>query len=62
MENIILTFIVRGLGVTLAAAGIYLLMETTRNIPELMYLFTPIFGTMALMFGVFAVIWDGWKF
>ena len=61
MENYILAFLFRGSGITLAGAGLYLLIETARNVPELMYLFTPIFGTVALVFGVFAVLWDGWK-
>jgi len=61
MENIILAFLVRGIGVTLAMAGLYLLTETAKAIPEIMYLFTPIFGTIGLVIGVFCVVWDGWK-
>jgi hypothetical protein len=61
MDNYILAFLFRGSGVALAWAGLYLLIETAKNIPELMYLFTPIFGTIALGFGVFAILWDGWK-
>jgi hypothetical protein len=61
MENYVLALLFRGSGIALAYAGLYLLIETARNVPELMYLFTPIFGTVALVIGVFAVIWDGWK-
>jgi hypothetical protein len=61
MENLILAFLFRGGGIVLAWAGLYLLTETAKNIPELMYLFTPIFGTIGLVLGVFAVLWDGWK-
>ena len=61
MENFILAFLFRGSGIALAGAGIYLLIETASNVSELMYLFTPIAGTIGLVFGVFAVLWDGWK-
>ena len=61
MENYIIAFLFRGSGITLAGSGLYLLIETARNVPELMYLFTPIFGTIGLVAGVFAILWDGWK-
>lgn len=61
MDNYILAFLFRGSGIALAWAGLFLLIETSKHIPELMYLFTPIFGTIALGFGVFAILWDGWK-
>jgi hypothetical protein len=61
MENFILAFLFRGSGIALAGAGIYLLIETASNVSELMYLFTPIAGTIGLVVGVVAIIWDGWK-
>ena len=61
MENFILAFLFRGSGIALAGAGLYLLIETAKNIPELMYLFRPIAGTIGLVVGVVAIIWDGWK-
>ena len=61
MENFILAFLFRGSGIALAGAGLYLLIETAKNIPELMYLFTPIAGTLGLVVGVVAIICDGWK-
>ena len=61
MENYIIALLFRGSGIALAGSGIFLLIETARNVPELMYLFTPILGTIALVFGVFVIIWDGWK-
>ena len=61
MENFILALLFRGSGIALAGAGIYLLIETASNVSELMYLFTPIAGTIGLVVGVVAIIWDGWK-
>ena len=61
MESFIIAFLFRGSGIALAGAGLYLLIETAKNIPELMYLFTPIAGTIGLVVGVVAIIWDGWK-
>jgi hypothetical protein len=48
-----------GAGGTAITMGLYLFIETFNQIPA-MYVFTSIFGLVALVAGCFLVVWDGW--
>tara|TARA_R100001244_G_scaffold54260_1_gene46949 strand:+ start:449 stop:625 length:177 start_codon:yes stop_codon:yes gene_type:complete len=48
-----------GAGGTSISMGIYLFIETFNQVPA-MYVFTSIFGLLALVAGCFLVVWDEW--
>ena len=60
MENLIAKFFIRGTGITVGIAGLFLIIETVKAVPSFLYVVTPIFGTIGLGLGLFCLLYDGW--
>jgi len=60
MENLIAKFFIRGTGITVGIAGLFLIIETAKIVPSFVYVISPVFGVFALGIGLFCLLYDGW--
>jgi len=60
MDNLLSKLFIRGTGIAVGLAGIYLIIETVKAVPSFLYVVTPIFGTIGLGVGLFCILYDGW--
>ena len=61
MENLIAKFFIRGTGIALATAGVFLIIETYKVVPSFVYVIAPMASLLGIVAGLICILYDGWK-
>ena len=61
MGNILTKLFIRGTGIALATAGVFLIIETYKVVPSFVYVIAPMASLLGIVAGLICILYDGWK-